>query len=107
MIQFWDTAGQERFQSLGGSFYRGADACILAFDLTNHNSFNDLDLWKSDYLLQIDYNYREKLPFIVIGTKSDKLQNRIVTRDEINEWCLKNSIPIEVVFVIFDSLELF
>lgn len=34
-LQIWDTAGQERFQSLGSSFYRGTDACILAFDLTN------------------------------------------------------------------------
>ena len=35
MIQIWDTAGQERFQSLGSSFYRGTDACLLAFDLSN------------------------------------------------------------------------
>lgn len=35
LLQIWDTAGQERFQSLGSSFYRGTDACILAFDLTN------------------------------------------------------------------------
>ena len=30
--EIWDTAGQERFQSLGNSFYRGADCCILVFD---------------------------------------------------------------------------
>ena len=34
-LEVWDTAGQERYQSLGSSFYRGTDACILAFDLTN------------------------------------------------------------------------
>ncbi|KAN0061156.1 hypothetical protein ACQY0O_006891 [Thecaphora frezii] len=33
-LQIWDTAGQERFQSLGSAFYRGADAVIIAFDLT-------------------------------------------------------------------------
>lgn len=31
-LQLWDTAGQERFQSLGTSFYRGADCCILVYD---------------------------------------------------------------------------
>lgn len=34
VLQIWDTAGQERFQSLGSAFYRGADAVILAMDVT-------------------------------------------------------------------------
>ncbi|RZS20922.1 hypothetical protein BHM03_00053492, partial [Ensete ventricosum] len=29
----WDTAGQERFQSLGVAFYRGADCCVLVYDV--------------------------------------------------------------------------
>ena len=33
-LQLWDTAGQERFQSLCTSFYRGADCCVIVFDLT-------------------------------------------------------------------------
>ena len=32
-MQIWDTAGQERFQSLGMAFYRGADACVLVYDI--------------------------------------------------------------------------
>jgi Ras-related protein Rab-7A len=35
MSQIWDTAGQERFKSLGGAFYRGADCCVLVYDITN------------------------------------------------------------------------
>merc|ERR1711908_4932 len=46
-IQIWDTAGQERFQSLGVAFYRGADACILVYDITNAKSFERLDMWRS------------------------------------------------------------
>ena len=34
-IQIWDTAGQEKFRSLGGAFYRGADCCVLVYDITN------------------------------------------------------------------------
>ena len=34
-VQIWDTAGQEQYQSLGYTFYRGADCCALCFDLTN------------------------------------------------------------------------
>ena len=34
-LQIWDTAGQERFKSLGSAFYKGADCCVLVFDITN------------------------------------------------------------------------
>jgi hypothetical protein len=34
-MQIWDTAGQERFRSLGVTFFRGADCCVLIFDVTS------------------------------------------------------------------------
>jgi len=48
-----DTAGQERFQSLGQAFYRGADICILVFDLTKTDSFEALDAWRDEFLMQV------------------------------------------------------
>ena len=35
ILQIWDTAGQERFQSLSSALYRGADCCIIVYDVTN------------------------------------------------------------------------
>lgn len=32
-LHLWDTAGQEKFRSLSQAYYRGARACIAAFDL--------------------------------------------------------------------------
>ena len=34
--------GQERFQSLGVGFYRGADVCMLVYDITQPKSFENL-----------------------------------------------------------------
>merc|ERR1740130_1908566 len=42
-MQIWDTAGQERFQSLGVAFYRGADSCVLVFDVNVAKTFENLD----------------------------------------------------------------
>lgn len=47
-------AGQERFQSLGVAFYRGADCCVLVFDVTNPKSFESLQSWKEEFLIQVD-----------------------------------------------------
>ena len=33
-LQIWDTSGQERFHSITKSYYRGAQAIILVFDLS-------------------------------------------------------------------------
>lgn len=51
--QIWDTAGQERFQSLGVAFYRGAEACVLVYDITNPKSFEHLDSWREEFLHQV------------------------------------------------------
>ena len=51
--QIWDTAGQERFQSLGVAFYRGADCCVLVYDVNNAKTFENLDNWRDEFLIQV------------------------------------------------------
>jgi len=69
--QIWDTAGQERFQSLGVAFYRGADCCILVYDVTSSNSFRSLDSWRDEFLIQSSPRDPDHFPFVVIGNKID------------------------------------
>ncbi|KFD51734.1 hypothetical protein M514_07431 [Trichuris suis] len=91
--QIWDTAGQERFQSLGVAFYRGADCCVLVFDVTNPNSFKSLDSWRDEFLIQASPRDPENFPFIVLGNKID-LGNRNVSTKRAQFWCSsKNDIP--------------
>lgn len=75
--QIWDTAGQERFQSLGVAFYRGADCCVLVFDVTAPNTFKTLDSWRDEFLIQASPRDPENFPFVVLGNKID-LENRQV-----------------------------
>lgn len=51
--QIWDTAGQERFHSLGAAFYRGADCCVLVYDVNIHKTFDTLSNWHTDFLKQV------------------------------------------------------
>ena len=44
-MQIWDTAGQERFRSLTSGFLRGSDGVFLVFDLSDSQSFEDLNSW--------------------------------------------------------------
>jgi Ras-related protein Rab-7A len=69
--QIWDTAGQERFQSLGVAFYRGADCCVLVYDVNVMKSFDDLDNWREEFLIQASPSDPENFPFVVLGNKVD------------------------------------
>lgn len=92
-LQIWDTAGQERFQSLGVAFYRGADCCVLVYDVTTANSFKTLDSWRDEFLIQASPRDPENFPFIVIGNKID-LENRAVSTKRAQQWCQsKGDIP--------------
>lgn len=93
-MQIWDTAGQERFQSLGVAFYRGADCCVLVYDLTMPKTFESLDSWRDEFLIQASPRDPDNFPFVVLGNKSDLDSKRKVTAARAQQWCkTKNSIP--------------
>ena len=74
--QLWDTAGQERFQSLGVAFYRGADCCVLVYDVNSAKSFETLDSWRDEFLIQASPHDPENFPFVVLGNKIDVEENK-------------------------------
>lgn len=90
-LQIWDTAGQERFQSLGVAFYRGADACILVYDITNPKSFEQLSEWRQEFLVQAGPSNEDSFPFVVLGNKVDKENERRVSKNKASQWCKSRS----------------
>ena len=70
--------------------YRGADACILVFDLCNGSSFENLPFWKNEFLLQTESSSRLDSPFVLVGTKSDCLEELDIQRDVVLSWCDSN-----------------
>ncbi|XP_063287532.1 ras-related protein Rab-7a-like [Pelobates fuscus] len=85
-VQIWDTAGTERFQSLGAALYRGTDCCLLVFDVTSPTSFQALETWHKEFLVQAEPADPDGFPFVVIANKTD-LEERQVFRRQAQEWC--------------------
>lgn len=71
-LQIWDTAGQERFRSISRLYYRGANACILCYSITDAQSFAEMGVW----LTELRRNLPRDVVLHVVGTKAD-----IVARD--------------------------
>ncbi|KAG1330392.1 putative ras-related protein Rab7 [Cocos nucifera] len=95
-LQIWDTAGQERFQSLGVAFYRGADCCVLVYDVNVMKSFDNLNNWREEFLIQASPSDPENFPFVVLGNKVDVDggNSRVVSEKKARAWCAsKGNIP--------------
>jgi len=94
-LQIWDTAGQERFQSLGNAFYRGSDACVLVYDVTNPESFSRLfSLWRPEFVKRAGLTRPDDFPFIVMGNKCDVEADKItVPEARAKEVCAEHGVP--------------
>ena len=89
-LQIWDTAGQERFKSLRTPFYRGSDCCLLTYAIDDPQSFQNIAMWKKEFLYYADVKDPEHFPFVVLGNKSDLSSERKVNIDEAAAWCEQN-----------------
>ena len=86
-IVIWDTAGQERFHSMALNSLKNSQGLILVYDVTNRQSFIDLQNWLKDVK-----NATDKVRIILFGNKCE-LENRAVTKEEAEQFAKKNNIP--------------
>ncbi|KAH7589902.1 Ras family [Nakaseomyces glabratus] len=89
-MQVWDTAGQERFQSLGVAFYRGADCCVLVYDVTNAKSFENIKSWKDEFLVHANISSPESFPFVILGNKVDIEDSKKVVSEKAGQELAKS-----------------
>lgn len=46
------------------AFYRGADCCVLVYDVNNSKSFDTLDSWRDEFLIQASPRDPDSFPFV-------------------------------------------
>jgi Ras-related protein Rab-6A len=86
-LKLWDTAGQERFKSVSVKNLRYSQAAIVVFDLTEKESFEKV----TDWLKEIR-EFSDKMPVGLFGNKSDLVDKRVVTQEEINDLCKEENL---------------
>jgi Ras-related protein Rab-7A len=93
-LQLWDTAGAEKYHSMGQSFYRGSETCILVFDITDNDSFKNVETWRAEFLNQLSPKNPNEFPLILIGNKCDMKQDSQVSDEAIQNYCKEhNDLP--------------
>ncbi len=93
-MNIWDFGGEERFRVLFPSYCNGASAALILYDTTNEESLDDIKNW----VKIIDGNALESVIKVLIGSKIDLKDNRVISMAEAEKTSQKfNCIgdPIE------------
>ena len=83
-----DTNGTERFKSINETYFRQADGCIIVYDITNENSFEQI---KDYYIPKLREKCKENITTILLGNKSDKENERKITLEQGSQLALENN----------------
>ena len=85
-LSIWDVAGQERFGSFRDTFYRGARAVALVYDVSEPPSFYSLPRWRDEIRAIAPH-----APMVLIANKVD-LPGAVPT-EEARRWAREQNMP--------------
>ena len=74
----WDTSGQEKYMAVAKNYYQNATGCLLLFDLTNRESYANIQKW----VKRLTEDAPEECEVMIIGNKSDMVDQRQVSFEE-------------------------
>ena len=87
-VQLWDTVGQEKYKSITQNLILRVQGIIILFDITNKDSFNNLNEWIKTVREQVGNN----LAILLVGNKCDLEENRLVFKEEANIFAKNEKI---------------
>ena len=73
-----DLAGQSFFKRVRREYYKGANCAFIVYDVTRRDTFEEaINVWYEDAKRELG-----NIPFVLIGNKIDKEDERKVTKEE-------------------------
>jgi Ras-related protein Rab-11A len=87
--QIWDTAGQERYRAITSAYYRGAVGALLVYDISKHQTYDNVNRWLKELRDHADSN----IVIMLVGNKSDLRHLRAVPTEEAKQFA-STSFPI-------------
>ena len=76
-LQIWDTAGQERYRAITSAYYKGSKGCFIVYDITNKQSFDDIQKWYEEIKRSGD----KDISIILVGNKCDLEKERKISSE--------------------------
>ena len=88
-LQIWDFAGEKRFRFFLPNYSRGAQGCLLCYDISRYTSFQNLQEWYD----VVKENTKDPI-FLMIGGKADLSESRrTVQKEDAEKFKNEHNIP--------------
>ena len=76
-LNIWDTAGQEKYNALTKMHFRGAEAAVIMYDITDDSSFEKAQFWVDELnqhqqeSTDMTQSENQKVLMYLVGNKCD------------------------------------
>ncbi|KAK6165766.1 hypothetical protein SNE40_022625 [Patella caerulea] len=88
-FDIWDTAGQERYHSLAPMYYRGAQAAVIVYDVTDTNSYERAIAW----VKELRQHASAHITIVLAGNKADMApEARAVQSEDARHFAENNDL---------------
>ncbi|KAK3089671.1 hypothetical protein FSP39_005511 [Pinctada imbricata] len=112
-LMLWDTAGQEEFDAITKAYYRGAQACVLAFSTVDRDSFEAIESWKKKVEDEVG-----EIGMVIVQNKIDLIDDAVVEPEEAEDLArrlqlrfyrtsVKDNLNVDEVFMYLAEKYLF
>ncbi len=78
-LSLWDIGAQKYFRRYRKTYYNGAQAAFIVFDLTTRESFENIIKWHKELM---EYIEDKNIPIIIVGNKKDLIDQRAIDFEE-------------------------
>uniref|UniRef100_T1ISH5 Ras-related protein Rab-28 n=1 Tax=Strigamia maritima TaxID=126957 RepID=T1ISH5_STRMM len=90
-VQVWDIGGQTLGGNMLDKYIYGANGILLIYDITNYNSFENLEDWLD--MVRKVYKNQEKTPFIaLVANKVDLEHQRVIKYEKHVKFAQDNAL---------------
>lgn len=87
-FEIWDTAGQERYHSLAPMYYRGSQAAVVVYDITNQDTFARAKTW----VRELEKQGSPNIVIALAGNKADMANKRMVEYEDAQAYAEEKSL---------------
>ena len=100
---------------MSNTFFRGADCCVIVYDVTNRDTYEGVEQWKNNFVESIVTTQGDvSVPIILVGNKSDLTKKRQVEQKEVmadwidageaNEFLETSANTLKNISNLFESI---
>ena len=87
LLRIMDTCGQEKFKAITSCYYRNTDGIIFVYDVTNKDSFRNINKWLKD-VNEFNNNFKGALA----GNKIDLKDIRVINKEDMEKYADEQQI---------------